>query len=55
MFRPLTTFAIVAVAAVSLAVPALAAQRQPYTPAALAEAQAKASGIACVRVPGELA
>ena len=41
MFRPLTTFAMVAVAAVSLAVPALAAERQPYTPAALAAAQAK--------------
>lgn len=41
MFRPLTNFAMVAVAAVSLAVPALAAERQPYTPAALAAAQAK--------------
>ena len=40
MFRPLTTFAIIAAAVVSFAAPAAAAERQPYTPAALAAAQA---------------
>ncbi len=40
MFRPLTTCAMLAVAAVSFAAPAAAAERQPFTPAALAAAQA---------------
>ncbi len=41
MFRPFTTVAMMTIAAVSLAGPAAAAERQPYTPAALAAAQAK--------------
>lgn len=45
MFRSLTIAAMTAVAAVSFAAPAAAAERQPYTPAALAEAQAKGRSV----------
>lgn len=41
MFRSLTAFALTAVAAVLLAAPAAAAERQPFTTAALAAAQSK--------------
>ncbi len=41
MFRSFTAFALTAVAAVSFAAPAAAAERQPFTAAALAAAQAK--------------
>lgn len=41
MFRSLTAFALTAIAAMSFAASAAAAERQPYTPAALAAAQAK--------------
>lgn len=41
MFRPITTVAMMNVAALSVTAPAAAAERQPYTPAALAAAQAK--------------
>jgi thioredoxin 1 len=41
MFRPFTTVAMMTIAAVSIAAPAAAAERQPYSPAALAAAQAK--------------
>lgn len=41
MFRSLTVFALTAVAAVSFAASAAAAERQPFTAAALAAAQAK--------------
>lgn len=41
MLRSFTVFALTAVAAVSFATPAAAAERQPYTAAALAAAQAK--------------
>jgi thioredoxin 1 len=41
MFRPFTTVAMMTIAALSFTAPAAAAERQPYTPAALAAAQAK--------------
>ncbi|MFM9935393.1 MAG: thioredoxin, partial [Novosphingobium sp.] len=41
MFRPLMAFAMTAAVAFAFAAPAAAAERQPYTPAALAAAQAK--------------
>ncbi len=41
MFRPFTTAAMMTIVALSVAAPAAAAERQPYTPAALATAQAK--------------
>lgn len=41
MFRPLTALALTLAAAVSYAAPAAAAERQPFTAAALAAAQAK--------------
>ncbi|MBX9662618.1 thioredoxin family protein [Novosphingobium sp.] len=41
MFRSLTVLTLAAAAAASFATPAAAAERQPYTPAALAAAQAK--------------
>ena len=41
MFRPLTGFAMTAIAATAFTAPAAAAERQPFTPAALAAAQAK--------------
>jgi len=41
MFRSLTVLSLAAAAAASFATPAAAAERQPYTPAALAAAQAK--------------
>ena len=41
MFRFFTAFALTAAAAISFAVPAVAAERQPFTAAALAAAQAQ--------------
>lgn len=41
MFRPIASIALAAAAAASFATPALAAERQAYTPAALAAAQAQ--------------
>jgi len=41
MFRPRTAFAMSAIAVIAFAAPATAAERQPYTPALLAAAQAE--------------